>query len=364
MSAAFQFAGFQPGSFAVQEASRSWLGSKDLCADPYRDYQADPTGVSLSTTAFLKARDKAEDFNVPFVIPPAGKFRIDETIEFTRMVAICGAGKRYPVIYEGSESAFRFLPPAIADPFGSDDDGTGHIICDLAVSPATSGAGKHGVEVILENDCGYGYWRHAGLFIGPFGLEGYCLDGTNQGNGNCFVGVLEHSFISNGLKGIKLGDSIVFNRVKVHGDRNVNLTGIAGQREIIWRDGQVTTRGGFFDLHGLNGFRLQNMWCEHPSYLGDYTGPYQGTAIMLTDCLDAEFLGGDVLGVHQGPGDVPAHVIACAGSTADVKIRDESFINRGSESHVYATSSTSNIKCAVADNKFNGITPVVVLQGS
>lgn len=335
-----------------------WTASNS--ADPVRDFGA-ISGTNV-TTPYLQARDKAQNNDVPFLVQ-SGVWFVDQLVEFVKPIDVIGATRQSSRVVFLGESAHLKYTFTQSHQF--------HDIRDVSLIPSVVDQGTYGLEIVLANAAAaIGYFNYHRLNIGPFGLRGMVWNNTvpsGQPDDGFYVGSVEDSFISNGMLGVNIGDSLVFNRVKFHGRQNVTLSGVPGQREIIFRDGQITTRAGFLQLNGINGVFSENQWMEHPTYLSAYEGDPNGAAILLNNVADAHF-NNDTIGVHsadQGAGPYPAHVFALVGATKDVNLLDETFLNRGWASHVYAPTGVARVRVPTTNNgnKFNGIAPAVVLQG-
>lgn len=330
-------------------------------SDPVRDFNADPTAGTLSTNAVLQARDKSQNLDVPLLW--SGKFWVDQMVEFVKPVCILGMTRARSVLLSSASTAVRF---------SFSQGWQQHDIRDLSIVPTVDNAGAYGLDVTLVNAAAnLGYFNYHRLHIGAFGTRGMIWNNTvpsGQPDDGFFIGSVEDCFVANGFTGINIGDSLIFNRVKFHGKNNVSLSGVPGQREVIFRDGQITTRAGFMQLKNISGVFTENQWMEHPTYLSAYEGDANGAAILLDNVADSHF-NNDTIGVHsadQGPGPYPAHVIAMIGNTRDITIIDETFLNRGWASHVYATNGVARVRVPTLNNgnKFNGIAPLVALQGA
>jgi hypothetical protein len=337
-----------------------WLGTK--VANPVLDFGGDDTGTSLATTAWLLARDKAVEQNIPFVYPP-GVHRIDQEIIFPSLVPIYGPGKRWPIVRDGSGySVFRFQPTA--------SDWHDHEIENVYMVPGSDVTVEHGIIVELSLGAHYAYAKYSNVKMGDaelggFAKEGLFWDNSIGNNDGFFENSVEGSFISNGLKCFKIGDSNIFDDVHVHGRGCVTITGNPNARKTMFVNSQITTMGGFLNLQTVNGFKLLNTWMEHPFYLGPYEATGLEATVLLQDCEQALFRG-NTYNTYQrvSTEPAPAHMVACSGFSKIVRMFDEEFITRGWASHVYATPSTQGIRCIVSEQEKFAHTPAIVLQGS
>lgn len=277
-----------------------------------------------------------------------------DTITLTKMIPVYGDGPTASaLVYCGSGDALRIEPPA------NRSDNKGQVIRDISIRPCVEGQGQNGIEVVLDPNAYYAYFRYSRVHIGAFGDYGLRFNNDVANGDGFFNGSVMESFILNGIKGTKVGDSLTFSDVTVHGENNVSMTSVPGARLIVFERGQITTKNGFLDLKDISGFRANNVWMEHPSYLGppDVLVP---AGILITNASDTVISGG-IIHLHTTGPTRHAHAIALV-NAKDTRVFNNSFINKGSESHIYGTVQTAGT--AISGNIFNGQTPGIVLQGS
>lgn len=311
-------------------------------------------GVTDDTAAINSAVSQALAERSGLYVPASSGCRYSDTIALSKMIPLFGDGPTASsLVYCGSGPAIRVQPPA------DRSDNKGQIIRDIAVRPCVDGQGANGIEVNLAPNAYYAYFRYTRLHIGSFGGYGLWLNNTVNNLDGFFNGSVSESFILNGIKGTKVGDSLTFSDVTVHGENNVDLTSVPGARLIIFERGQITTKNGFLVLTDIGGFRANNVWMEHPSYLGAPAEPV-AAGILIRNASDT-IISGCIIHLHTTGPNRHAHAIGLV-NAQDTRIFNNSFINVGLASHIYGTSST--LRTVNYNNIYNGIPAVVVLQGS
>lgn len=318
------------------------------------DHGAVCNGTANDTAAINSAVSQALSERSGLYVPASAGCVYNDTIVLTKMIPVYGDGPTVSaLVYCGTGDALRIEPPS------DRSDNKGQIIRDIAIRPCVAGQGVNGIEVKLAANAYYAYFRFSRIHIGAFGDYGLWFNNSVNNLDGFFNGSVSESFILNGITGTKVGDSLTFSDVTVHGENNVTMSSVPGARLIIFERGQITTKNGFLILNDISGFRANNVWMEHPSYLGPPAAPVPA-GILITNATDT-VISGLIIHLHTTGPNRHAHAIALV-NAQDTRIFNNSFINVGSATHVYGTQST--LRTAISGNIYNGYTPIIVLQGS
>lgn len=249
----------------------------DGVSEAKSDNNADMTAALADTTRRKK-------------VLPTGNYTISGTLTATKSVQIEGDSQI------GSVLSFEDLgasDDAFVVSLGATDYANvrGHAYRDFGIVPAAAGDGDVGFRVELANPVFMSSFEIERLFIGEFGGWGMVLDNSANNLDGFFVGTVRRCFITNGLRGINVGDSLNFEVLQITaGDEGENpaiyLTGVEGARQYIIREGNFTCRGGAIVLVGVDQARIENNQCEHGWFYGDgsYTGDFDAH-IYVADCL-------------------------------------------------------------------------------
>jgi hypothetical protein len=298
------------------------------------------------------------EFGATIYIPAGAICTYSETIVLTKMISIIGDGHAVSqLVYTGQEDAIKMAPS-----IGTNE---GHVIRDLFIRPLVPNSGIFGIRVELSVGSSYSYFRYDNIRIGSFANRAIWLNNLAGNQDGFFNGSITRSYLENGFRGSKIGDSISFRDVTFHGKNNVELSGLPNgisARLVTIDGGQITTSNGFLRLTQMDGFRARNVWLEPPQ---NAATPSYDAAVYIEDTHDAIFEGLNIA-VDQNP--AMAHVFALVNSR-DTKIINNAFANRGSATHVYGTVDTkrTRIQGNVYFNDQRGhniVQETIVLQGN
>lgn len=269
-----------------------------------------------------------------------GNYVTAETIELDGVPMIYGPGYNLCKIYSASDGpAMLITPPAESDNVGCHMTGFGLL-------PTTAGLGTAGLAIVLPEDTFFSNYIIENLQIGDFGGYGLVLDNAVANTDGFFTGIVRKCFVYNGIHGIKVGDSVQFKANTITGAGafiGMLLTSMAGARQMVIQDNNLTTQGGAIALLDVQEPCIRNNQIEHPSYIGGYLGPYDAH-VYLYNCYEPRILENTI-----APSTVatqPAYGVLIDGGSGGLVQNNEMSI--GSFAHV----GTSGSDHAIGRNKY------------
>lgn len=294
--------------------------------------------TDLST--YLQAAVDWATANNEILFWPRGRYSYGTTLTATLgRLRMCGGFYLGATLrYTGAGIALQITPPV-------GGDNTYYDITNLEIVPSAAGGGTGGIYITLASGAFFRNWNINRVLIGEFGGPGLTLDNTAANTDGFFTGVIENSYITNGINGIKVGDSnrILCNTISCLDTYvGIALTGIgylARQTNII--DNNITGRSGALYLKGMAGVMVEHNQLEHSTAAGDYNGSLSGH-VVLEDCQYCEVVENTI-----SPGN-PTNK-----ATSAVRILGASTIGINVEKNQIAKGQTNHIK--VEDGKHSHV---------
>ncbi|MBK5484122.1 hypothetical protein JFV29_19970 [Peribacillus sp. TH16] len=247
-------------------------------------YNAKGDGVTDDTIPIQSAITYAQDNSMSLYIP-SGTYLTSQTLHIGKRLRFYGDGMRTTKIkYNGDSAALKIKP-------SSSQHSTFYNLHDFSIEPIIGGRGTHGLEIELIAGSYFSNWEIHRIYIGDFGSYGIFLNNNINNSNGFFTGTLRRSWITNGIKGTKVGDSIIISENTITGkNTGVSFTHQPGSGQVVIRENNITTTGGAISLIGGEKPIIVNNQMEHPRYLGNYTGSVRGF-INLKDTVSAEIRG-------------------------------------------------------------------------
>lgn len=299
----------------------------------------DTAAMNAAVTAALAA-------NGPLILP-AATCKYSDTIVLTKAIPITGKGQYVSNLsYCGASDAIRLDLSGFT---------MGQRLTDFSVRACVDddAHGDNGIEVKLGATASWAYSGIEHVMIGRFANYGLRLENAvTTNNDGFFVLKFDSMYISNGVEGIRIGDSVEFNNTQVHGRNKVKISAVPSAIMFKYIGGEITTRGGFMDLTDVYNARIRDVEMEFPLAEGSPTTSFNG--IVTYGGGYSQFSGNTL-----NPSGTYGHMFALIG-TPGTQIIGNSFLGTPAYAHIYGTSgSTGTIFCN-RDNAFYGVTPVIV----
>lgn len=321
-------------------------------------------GAADDTAAVQAAVNDAQD-NGGFLLLRK-KYRVTSTIQQTKRLRVQGTGSyNSQIIYTGTGDAW-----VSTIPYGGTNGNNGHQYMNFGIVPAVAGAGQYGLRIKLQlanpgvTVCFFADGLFSDLYIGDFGLEGLYLDNSVGNTDGFFTSRLQFCSITNGIKGVNLGDSLTFAHSKIFGRLcGMNIIGVPGARQMILNDLNITTSGGAIALQGVEEPTIMDCQLEHPGYLSGYTGIF-GAFVLLYNCFKPTVVG-NTCNPDNGAATAPSNpglvatAIALTGNTSFALI-DQNDIQKGSVDHIAMATSTVTDTTIGEFNTYYGANPPTI----
>lgn len=297
------------------------------------------------------------------------KYRVTSTIQQTKRLRVQGTGSyNSQIIYTGTGDAWLCTVP-----YGGTNNNNGYQYMNFSIVPAVAGAGQYGLHIKLQlanpgvTVCFFADGLFSDLYIGDFGLEGVYLDNSVANTDGFFTSRLQFCSITNGILGANLGDSLTFAHSKIFGKRcGMNIVGVAGARQMVLNDLNITTSGGAVALQGVEEPTIMDCQLEHPGYLSGYTGAF-GAFVLLYNCYKPLFVG-NTCNPDNGAATAPSNpglvatALALTGNTVDAII-DQNDIQKGSVDHI-ALATSSVLRTTIGEfNTYYGASVPTITDG-
>lgn len=320
-------------------------------------YGAVGDGVTNDTTA-LQAAITAAQSSGRAVYLPAGTYKTTTTLTVSARVHMFGDGPIQSMIkYTGAAVALQITPPA-----GTSN--TFYKFENFGIQPSIVGSGTFGIQVTLTLGAYYfSNWRFDSLYIGDFGSNGLRLNNDVANVDGFFTGTVVRCWISNGIYGTNVGDSINILQNTITGSRNkcgIKLTSLAGARQIVMDSNNITTNGGSVHLSAVYGSTLKNNQCEHPSAVA-FSSTETGL-VTLNDCLHSVIKDNTITPSWDGVTTVATDAIKLKGTTKRTYIRNNE-ISRATTNHITADA-TTDMTFVYGDNRYDTTTPTLNMLGT
>ena len=307
-------------------------------------------GIADDYSAFQAIINYAQDNAISLYIP-AGNYLVSQTLLVTKRLKVLGDGMRTSKIkYSGTGVAMRIKP-------SSASHSTFYDLRDFSLEPSVVGGGTYGLEVELVVGTYFSNWEMHRVYIGDFGNYGMFLNNdVNNANG-FFTGTIRKSWITNGVKGTNIGDSISIVENTITGKfTGINFTHLAGARQVVIKENNITTAGGVIALTDADQPAILNNQLEHQTYMGNYTGT-TGGFVYLKDATAAEIRGNTISPAGASSAMVAADYAILIDGTSSLCDLSNNTISRGETYHIGFTAATAN-NTASSSNNFDS--PAVI----
>jgi len=228
----------------------------------------------------------------------------------------------------------------------------------LRIEPAMQGAGKHALVVRVRTGFFVNNWLVDRVHLGDFGEQGLLLDNSVGNRDGIFTGLVQRSFIENGVKAVLIGDSVSFignvvtngpSRFSQAGLVGFDISTVSGAAESMIERNNITTGGGCVLVRNGTGIGVLHNWCESAT-----AGAAAGL-IHLTDCRDCTVRDNRV----QTLGGTAPYALALDNS--HLTVIESNKLNAGKEGHLLLTNGASSNKLAGL-NRFLGAGDVLAGQ--
>lgn len=254
---------------------------------------------------------------------PASKAHYYTTAKINQTARLTATGDgRYSSVIESESVDDGWL---VTPPFAGLSN-TGYIFQDFGIVPRVADGGTCALRIGLQDATGPAVCFFADaviqrMLLGQFDTAGLFLDNIVANVDGFFTTQVLQNTIINGLLGTNVGDSLTFSYNKIYG-KNVGLqmTGVAGARQMIIQENNITTHGGLIALIGVEEPTLKDNQLEHPGYLSGYTGVFDA-GVVLHNCFKPEIIS-NTINANNGaataplnPG-LPTTTIALSGTTS------------------------------------------------
>jgi len=291
-------------------------------------------GVTDDLSALQAAITWAQDNGGRLHIP-GGVFRYSIALSQTKRLHVTGAGRGIGILeYSGSASAY------VAEPPTSGESNRFWHWEGFTIRPQTPGSGSYGMYLLLNAGCYMSNFDIHDVEIGDFGNRGIQFDNSVANVDGFFTGSVRRCWVYNGIRGSNMGDSLNFECNTITGQFcGFDFTGLAGARQMIIRENNVTTLGGAIALIGVEQPRIENNQLEHPGYLGPYDGAY-GAFVYLANCFKPT-LRGNTINPDNGASTVAPAAIVADGTTNRLLL-DDNDIQKGAAFHIILAATTSS----------------------
>lgn len=318
-----------------------------------KDFGAVGNGIADDTAAIQAAINYAQD-NGKSLYLPANTYKTSSTLNITKRIHIFGDGMwQSQIIYTGASSAIQVSPPT------NGISNTGYYFNDFGLSPAVAGNGIYGINFYLATNAYLSNWEISRIYIGDFGNYGIRLDNDVANANGFFTFTIRRSWITNGINGAKVGDSITISENTITGTRltlpGILLSGLSGARQIVIRENNITTQAGGVALLNMEQPQLCFNQIEHPAYVGNYTGPYD-SQVFLSGTVYATIKGNTI--ATGAAGCVAANYGLLLDNTSTYNIIEGNNIAKGELYNVgFGTSTVYNI--LKQDNSYETVFPTI-----
>jgi hypothetical protein len=205
---------------------------------------------------------------------PACVFNVSAPIVVSKPLRIVGAsaGVDGTIIRTTAEEGVVIDPAMrIAVTLGPNKRGWWGSVENLRIEPAVNGAGQHALVIRIRAGFFVSTWMVDRVHLGDFGGAGLYLDNSAANTDGIFTGTVRRSFIENGIKGDRIGDSVTIegnsitngpSRFSGPGLVGVDISTVPGAAESTIKDNNITTGGGCVWIRNGTGIGVLNNWCE------------------------------------------------------------------------------------------------------
>lgn len=352
----------QAGTGAQQRTVESKLQDVVSVLDfiPESEHAAIKAGTSTyDATADIQAAINLSCNGGGSVYLPAGTYKCG-ALTATARLKMYGDGIFKSIISStvtGSNDAFTITPLV-----GSGN--TGYLFEDFGIEPVIPGNGRYGIRVTLVTLAYFSNSVFHRVYIGQFGSQGLYLDNTIANGDGFFTTTIRRCWITNGILGTKVGDSINIEENTITGSANyvgISLTSLSGARQIIMDSNNITTLGGGIFLDNVFGASIKNNQIEYATTTINYAGSNPGY-VTLQDCAHTNILGNTISPYLGGGVTAASSAIAILGTTTRTLIQANE-IAKGQNYHI-SSEATTNKSFIYSDNNYNISPPSFDLLGT
>ena len=265
-----------------------------------------------------------------------------------------GAGAWQSIIRStvtGGTTALTINPP------NTGSSNTFYRLMNFSIEPSTATNGNNGIAVVLAASCYFSNFLIDGVYIGDFGGYGLRLDNTVANIDGIFTGTVRRCWITNGINGIKIGDSLTFCENTITG-RNIGLliSGLSGAREVVIVENDITCRGGALAAFSVDGMRVRNNQMEQPALA--YSGPYDAF-VYLSACNYAQI---ETNTISPGITSTPASYAIISTGAGLSNLVDKNDISKGNVYHLLVD--TGQVNFVIGEFNNYDVTAVIGDSGT
>jgi len=204
---------------------------------------------------------------------PACTFDVSGTLVISKPITLIGSGTRATVIRSSAPIGVLVQPAAAIS------QGWWVDISRLRIEPKTVGQGQSALVLRSTASTFISQASLDRIYLGDFGGQGLVLDNSAANPNGIFSVKVLHSWISNGVKGIKIGDNIAFtgNTLTDGLSKRANkagalpgfdLTMVPGARGPFLFFNSISTSGGGIVADGTNGLKAIGNFFEYQGFYG------------------------------------------------------------------------------------------------
>lgn len=347
----------QSGTGAVERSVTAKLGE----SVSVKDFGAVGDGVTDDTAAIQAAVNACITSKASCYLP-AGTYKCG-ALTATSRLHLYGDGMFQSTINStvtGATDAFTITPPT------SGGGNTGYHFNDFGITNVTAGNGRYGIRVTLGTNAYFSNSEFERIYIGEFGNQGLYFDNTINNADGFFTLTVRRSWITNGILGAIVGDSINIQENTITGPTTANYIGVnlssnTGARQVVIANNNITTIGGAIYLSTVYGATIRENQCEYPSTTVAYSGSNAGLITInnsLHTVLEKNTITPDIGGAIVNP----TSAVALIGTTKRTYIRNNE-ISQGQSNHI-ASEATTSMTFLYPDNRYETVNPVFSFLGT
>lgn len=241
---------------------------------------------------------------------PAGVFNYATAPTQTARLHLTGAGRGIAILqYTGNFAGWNVAPPT------SGETNRFWKWEGFSIRPLNVGGGTYGMNIVLATGCYMSNFDIEDMEIGSFSLQGIHFDNSIGNTDGFFTGTVRRNWITNGIIGQKMGDSLEFMDNTITGLKcGIEFTGLPGARQMIISGNNITTSGGHIALIGVEQPRILCNQIEQPS-TSPYSGVY-GCSMYLSNCFEP-LVHGNTINPNNSATTIPGATIAMDGGTSN-----------------------------------------------
>lgn len=263
-----------------------------------------------------------------------------------------GAGVEGTIIRSTAEEAVVIDPAVrISVAMAPNKRGWWGSVENLRIEPAVHGAGKHALVIRVRTGFFVNNWMVDRVHLGDFGAQGLLLDNSANNADGIFTGLVQRSFVENGVKAVMIGDSVAFlgnvvtngpSRFSTAGLPGFDISTVPGAAESSVERNNITTGGGCVLVRNGTGINVLANWCE--SAKAPASG---GGLIHLSNCAECTLRDNRVQTLG---GEAPFAVVIDGGRLNGI---DSNKLTAGKDGHIAFTGGTAQNRL-LGLNRFTG----------